>query len=1739
VNKKQLNKELKEFVVPNVVNKKAQSLPKKIIFLGIMILLIVVGVWFVLAQNTLFGTSGNFDWVSPTPDNYTNTSNSSFISNITINNMGEGIGNVSYCYGEIGNSTCLEFYNNLMLFVNFNNITFENDTIAKDLSINNFTGSILGAGNVSYTAGKFGKALTSTGHNATIVNFTTTTTLPINSSYNYTVSLWIKGNSYNLFNPSVQLIMTKNSEGRYPFEIRQTSLNSTTIGFCEYDGATGICPTKSGVLDNNWHHIVGVHNISHVTLYVDNVYISSSSTSAYYTTRTSNNAPILLFNRVSNDRGFNGSIDQVMIFNTSLSSQQVGLLYGSQFEKHDTANWTLTMNHTTIYGNSTDTSKTLDYQLCVANLTGTTNCSLRVLNTLVPTKNLNINFSNKIGKTRKDIYGVKDYHIWFAEPFPTTHTSYTNNLSNVTWHEQMWLNSGMKAYNQRVYLNYLFDNNTAQYDIRVIDQPMLDAIKEETIFFSENDMDFYISIVNMPTNLQNRSSPMCNASLWFSCPANNWTAYNNDILYLTNYITEGGRYRLAGIVVGNEPYWSDYDGGGDVGWLNAIPTDSIPRALEYVNWFNNTYWTIKNNATFSNILVIGPTSYRPFPNLTSTFLSNQTIYMDGYADHPYDGTNSGTQQVRDISNLITNCSTYGANCSVIMSEEFWVGDTCTSYKAGNQSYWFDVSSMAYANTYIGLTNLLPSNISIAGVWHWTEGGAVSPNYLTNSTLCNTPYYEGIVDQPYNYNASNYQYQTKAPYNTTTNFAHVCPPQSDIYSSPIDTCVHILQCKKGSQYGIILANNCTNVSYDISNLNLSLTNGSVFYPYPNITNYLTHETYNVSNGVLTGSSLIIDGVIGNSIIYLTSGITPTITNMRPIDNNYSTNSTINFSANLTDDIGLTNSTLNIMNTLDNITTTYIVNYVSGEKSIIQTWVIKIIDGIYKWWINIFDDEGKEIISSNYTLTTNITSPRINFESPTPLNNSNTNSIRPIIQANISDTLKSYSFIDFDNTLLGYWSMDNYNNTGIVGNLSNSVVFTFANGLNYSNLSTGVYGKALTFDGVDDTLTNANYLDGEGFSNGFTISFWIYNNWKNNVYVLGKTNACKDANSNNTGWDFKVFSGSFIFETCRGAQYSFNAAESTNFPNSTWVHVVGIQDTTNKRLLFYKNGVLSVNQSYTNSNISTTNTFTIGGISQYFNGSLDELIIFNRTLSQSEITALYNSTQNKFNSTFSNLQDGQYNYTVYAIDEEGNLNSSSQSFYSETTYPNISFVSPTSASTNLSQSNIYLNVSTSDLSNHSVLSNIGLKLWLRFNNETGENNTYVKDYSGYGNNASGFNGTVSNSSGKFDDCIKLNGTSYFKSTNDSSLNITNAITLSAWVKLDNYTNYNRIVAKSKSTNTYPYTMYGLMLGLNSSGTSRLRMELASGGIQHYVHSTSNITLNEWVLLTGTYNGTSAKLYINGVLDNSTLFKYFSNGTNLEVSTLTNSLIDTNNIPVTIGASYYNADYLNGSIDDVLIYNRALSLNEIQAYYNATRLDHNITNLADGNYNVTVYAQDSSGNINSTSRWITLDTTPPIITITNPTTADENANPVNLIASTNEVSTCAYSLDSQANISMGTNTGFLVPITLSNGVHTIKVFCNDSLINQNTTGASISFNVYLGGGVTGGGGTDTDPIVNVTNTTIINNTTVIGNESEKFDGKIDLGEIKIGEFTIGTWALIGIIVGILFLILLAFIIDAIRKK
>jgi len=158
------------------------------------------------------------------------------------------------------------------------------------------------------------------------------------------------------------------------------------------------------------------------------------------------------------------------------------------------------------------------------------------------------------------------------------------------------------------------------------------------------------------------------------------------------------------------------------------------------------------------------------------------------------------------------------------------------------------------------------------------------------------------------------------------------------------------------------------------------------------------------------------------------------------------------------------------------------------------------------------------------------------------------------------------------------------------------------------------------------------------------------------------------------------------------------------------------------------------------------------------------------------------------------------------------------------------------------------------------------------------------------------------GKIGQAIKFDGsTNNILVPTTSTLN-PNTITVSAWFYPTSNAFYSPIVSKGNSSSV------GWEMS-NSSGTFRATLRGAT--VDAFGPS---VVLNKWQMGTFTYDGATLKLYFGGVLVASTAGS----------ATLTsaNDLL--------IGSRVLNSNRFTGSIDDVRIYNRALSPQEIQQLY-----------------------------------------------------------------------------------------------------------------------------------------------------------------------------------------------------------------
>jgi len=389
----------------------------------------------------------------------------------------------------------------------------------------------------------------------------------------------------------------------------------------------------------------------------------------------------------------------------------------------------------------------------------------------------------------------------------------------------------------------------------------------------------------------------------------------------------------------------------------------------------------------------------------------------------------------------------------------------------------------------------------------------------------------------------------------------------------------------------------------------------------------------------------------------------------------------------------------------------------------------------------------------------------------------------------------------------------------------------------------------------------------------------------------------------------------------------------------------------------------NNSYTNSNYVFVNVTS--------NESLNKSLLEWGNSTGFTNISMSNSSLTNWYVNMTNLADYAYNYTIWAQNTSLNWSQSTRYFITvDTIKPNINFTYPTPAN-GISQSStsLYVNVSTNDTNEHSAFIDWNRSLIGYWNFENVLTNGTIYDNSSYANNGVMYN-FLSNTTvaGKRGRALQFDGINGYVNISDDPRYLPDNFTLEAWIKVDGNNNGSAgtiIYHQDSNTNSG----YRLEVRNNTKQVQFYIRYLVDNNLS-WVTSNTSLTIGMWYHIATTFENISGyggqnimKIYINGVLENITT----------TVSTPTQP-----SYPIQIGVRQTSINKFNGTIDEVMIFNRALSPEEINASYQAGayRLYHNFTNLAGGSYNYTAYAIDAAGNMNSTEqRSLTIDTSPPV--------------------------------------------------------------------------------------------------------------------------------------------------------------------
>ena len=487
------------------------------------------------------------------------------------------------------------------------------------------------------------------------------------------------------------------------------------------------------------------------------------------------------------------------------------------------------------------------------------------------------------------------------------------------------------------------------------------------------------------------------------------------------------------------------------------------------------------------------------------------------------------------------------------------------------------------------------------------------------------------------------------------------------------------------------------------------------------------------------------------------------------------------------------------------------------------------------------------------------------------------------------------------------------------------------------ATAKYGKAVSFNGT------SSYIDLGNPSSLQTTGSMSWSAW---IYATG--NPADDgqivAQSNNAGWQFKTSAdtGQRTF----GVMVSGSSSSITQRYSKTvvalnqWYYVAGVYNAAAETLDIYVNGALdngALSGTVPSSQYVPDVNATIGkrGGGFYFNGIIDNLRIYNRAVTAAEIqsdmyTAISSDVPGETLPTLSSMQcspatvlaGGNSTCTVI-LSRPAPAGGSSITLSDDSAALTV----PASVTVAAGASSRTFTVTTGAvtaeesaritawLNGSSAAASLSIQppptnLHAEYGFDEGSGAT-VADSSGNSNTGQ-IRGASWSTTAKYGPAVLFDGTSsYIDLGNPSSLQTTGSMSWSAWIyATGNPPDDGQIVARSNNAGwqfkTTPDTgkrTFGVMVsGSSTSITQR--------------YSKTVVALNTWYHVAGVYNAAAKTLdiYVNGVLDNGAL------------SGTVPSSQYVPNLNVTIGKRS-DGFYFKGIIDNLRIYDRALTVSEIQ--------------------------------------------------------------------------------------------------------------------------------------------------------------------------------------------------------------------
>ena len=461
------------------------------------------------------------------------------------------------------------------------------------------------------------------------------------------------------------------------------------------------------------------------------------------------------------------------------------------------------------------------------------------------------------------------------------------------------------------------------------------------------------------------------------------------------------------------------------------------------------------------------------------------------------------------------------------------------------------------------------------------------------------------------------------------------------------------------------------------------------------------------------------------------------------------------------------------------------------------------------------------------------------------------------------------------LVGYWNFNVGKGEATAYDKSgNSNNGTLTNMDNTASWVDGKIGQGMSFDGDNDYVNMEDVLDFDVRTDPLSFSAWVNRSVTGTAHVI-ISKMDNDVLDFPTGYMF-INQGDNTIRFLIGYDLlggdALDVKTTAAYTDTDWVHLAVTYDGSGdaNNINIYKDGVslpLTITANNPTNSSATARPFNIGSRDNGnlpFDGTLDEVRIYNRVLSAAEVERLYKFTGPKFSSVDRTGLVGWWTFD----DAQGSIATDS-----------------------------------SENSNHGTLTNM-------------EESDWVNGIRGKALEFDGSNEYV---------VLDIN--------NSGPLSISGAVTVSAWAWANDLDDeWAVIVTKGRIdsgvADVGPYSIHF------DDPTDTLGFYIAGSQI-FSVFDDAVFPTGRWVHVVGVWDGTNGsdalKFYRDGILINTA---------NSDITSLINCCVPDKdfaigNDPIRLTDSRFTWD---GKIDDVRVYSRALSADEVSALYNVGQIKYN---------------------------------------------------------------------------------------------------------------------------------------------------------------------------------------------------------